>query len=81
MKLTTSQLKLIIKEEVEEALKIGGETYAIDAPTPEEKAFKKLRNIMGLVEKALLYMTGDEEGGVNPIEIVEMVRRIVGENK
>jgi|2_EtaG_2_1085320.scaffolds.fasta_scaffold50632_4 hypothetical protein len=80
MKLTKSQLKQIIKEELEEALNIGGGSFTMDDPRPEEAAFEKLRKVMGLVEKAMLYMTGDEEGGLNPVEVLDMVRTIVLEN-
>jgi hypothetical protein len=77
MKITKSQLKQLIKEEIKEALDIGGGTFTMDDPRPEEAAFEKLRKVMGLVEKAMLYMTGDEEGGLNPVEVLDMVRTIV----
>jgi hypothetical protein len=77
MKLTKGQLKEILKEEIREALKIGGHRYVIDPPSPEDAAFKKLREIMGLVEKAMLYMTGDDEAGTNPVEVVEMALQIL----
>jgi hypothetical protein len=79
MKLTKSQLKQIIKEELGEALSIGGETYTMGPPHQEDAAFEKLRSIMGLVEKAMLYMTGDEKGGTSPVEVLEMVRSVVSE--
>jgi len=80
MKIAKSQLKQIIREELAEAIKIGGSGITMKPPTPEDKAFKKLREVMGLVEKAMLYMTGDEETGQNPTEVIEMVRNIVSES-
>ena len=79
MKIPKSRLKQIIKEEMEEALKIGGERFTMEPPNPEDAAFEKLRNIMGLLEKAMLYMTGDKEGGADPTEVLEMIRGIVSE--
>jgi len=60
MKITKSQLKQIIKEEMQEALTIGGET---------------------LIEEAMLYMTGDEEGGTNPVDVIETVRDLVADEE
>jgi hypothetical protein len=74
-------VRVTSKKEMQEALTIGGETYTIDEPTPEEEAFKKLRNVMGLIEKAMLYMTGDEEGGTNPVDVIETVRDLVADEE
>ena len=77
MKITKSQLKQLLIEEIKEAMTLGGETFTMDDPRPEEAAFEKLRKVMGLVEKAMLYMTGDKEGGLSPVEVLDMVRTTV----
>ena len=51
------------------------------APVPDEEAqdaaFEKLRESMGLMEQAMLYMYSNGEDGQSPVEIVGLVQGLL----
>tara|TARA_Y100000310_G_scaffold278548_1_gene297031 strand:- start:32 stop:259 length:228 start_codon:yes stop_codon:yes gene_type:complete len=74
MKITKQQLKEIIKEELNEA---EGELPSDEGA--QEAAFEKLRQSMGLMEQAMLYMYSNGEDGQSPVEIVGLIQGILSE--
>tara|TARA_R100000306_G_C4299782_1_gene104491 strand:+ start:193 stop:504 length:312 start_codon:yes stop_codon:yes gene_type:complete len=58
-----------------------GATAADPAPVPDEEAqdaaFEKLRESMGLMEQAMLYMYSNGEDGQSPVEIVGLVQGLL----
>lgn len=68
MKITKQQLKEIIKEEIEEAIKIGGQTFTM-AP-PQEPAKEILKSIAGKLSKIENIETISEEEAMNVLDVV-----------
>ena len=60
---------------------VEGATGADPAPVPDEEAqdaaFEKLRESMGLMEQAMLYMYSNGEDGQSPVEIVGLVQGLL----
>ena len=46
----------------------------------QESAFEKLRESMGLMEQAMLYMYSDGKEGQSPVEIVGLVQGLLSED-
>jgi len=68
MRITKSQLKQLLKEEIEEALKIGGERFTMEPP--REPAKEILKNVARELEKVGNLDTISEEEAMGVLDIL-----------
>jgi len=68
-------LKYFPEKEVSGA--VGEKPAPVPDEDPEDAAFEKLREAMGLMEQAMLYMYSNGEDGQSPVQIAALVKELL----